>query len=305
MKSTLNFGLIEAFRSVMLVGTVVGAARLMNVTQPGVSRSIALLELRIGYKLFERQGRRLIPTPEGEALYREVEPLYGNLERIAQVAQDIGQQRAGALRIATLPAFSQSVMPRTIARFLASRPEVSVFVQSLPSRQIADMVATRQFDVAVIELPLSRPSISVEPLEPVPLVAVMPSKHPLAKKRRVSLRELHGERMILLSQHSYVRYQIEEAFSQLGVSPKVVMETPTSVIACALAAAGAGITLVAQLAAEAFAGPDVVIRPIVEPLTSRYAVIFPYPGKRLALAETFAKGLQAEVSKGRAAMDPQ
>lgn len=283
----------------MLVGTVVGAARLMNVTQPGVSRSIALLELRIGYKLFERQGRRLVPTPEGEALYREVEPLYGNLERIAQAAQDIGRQRAGALRIATLPAFSQSVVPRTIARFLALRPEVTVFVQSLPSRQIADMVATRQFDVAVVELPLSRPSISIEPLDPVPLAVVMPSKHPLAQKRRVSLRELDGERMILLSQHSYVRYQIEEAFAELGVSAKAVIETPTSVIACALVAAGAGITLVAQLTAEAFAGPDVAVRPVVESLTSRYAVIFPYPGKRLALAETFADDLRAEMHKNR------
>lgn len=297
MKSTLSFGLIEAFRSVMLVGTVVGAARLMNVTQPGVSRSIALLELRIGYKLFERQGRRLVPTPEGEALYREVEPLYGNLERIAQAAQDIGQQRAGALRIATLPAFSHGVIPRTIAQFLTTRPAVSVFVQSLPSRQIADLVATRQFDVAVVELPLSHPAIAVEPLDPVPLVAVLPSTHPLAQQPRVSLRSLDGERMILLSKHSFVRYQIEEAFSELGVSPRVVMETPTSVIACALVAAGAGVTLVAQLTAQDFVGPGVAVRPVVEPLSSRYAIIFPHPGKRLGLAERFADDLRAEVQR--------
>jgi DNA-binding transcriptional LysR family regulator len=297
MKSSLNMGQIEAFRSVMLVGTVVGAARLMNVTQPGVSRSIGLMELRIGYKLFERHGRRLVPTPEGEALYREIESLYSSLDRIAQVAHDIGQQRAGALRIATLPAFSQSLVPRTIARFLSSRPEVTVFVQSLPSRQIADMVATRQFDVALVELPLSRPSISIEPLEPVPLVAAIPAKHRLASKSRVSLKDLDGERMILLSQHSYLRYQIEEAFSQLSVSANVVLETPTSPIACALVAAGVGITLVSQFAAEPFVGPDVVVRPIVEQLTSRTAVIYPYPGKRLMLAETFAADLREEMRK--------
>lgn len=299
MKSSLNMGQIEAFRSVMLVGTVVGAARLMNVTQPGVSRSIGLMELRIGYKLFERHGRRLVPTPEGEALYREIESLYGSLDRIAQVAQDIGQQRAGALRIATLPAFSQSLVPRTIARFLSSRPEVTVFVQSLPSRQIADMVATRQFDVALVELPLSRPSISIEPLEPVPLVAAIPAKHRLASKSHVSLKDLDGERMILLSQHSYLRYQIEEAFSQLSISANVVLETPTSPIACALVAAGVGITLVSQFAVEPFVGPDVVVRPIVEQLASRTAVIFPYPGKRLMLAETFAADLREEMSKYR------
>ncbi len=153
--------------------------------------------------------------------------------------------------------------------------------------------------MALVELPLSRPSISIEPLESVPLVAAIPAKHRLASKSRVSLKDLDGERMILLSQHSYLRYQIEEAFSQLSVSANVVLETPTSPIACALVAAGVGITLVSQFAAEPFVGPDVVVLPIVEQLASRTAVIFPYPGKRLTLAETFAADLREEMRKDR------
>ena len=254
MKSTLNLRQIEAFRSVMLAGSVVGAARLMSVTQPAVSRAVGLLELRIGYKLFERRGRRLVATPEGEALYREIEPLYGSLDRIAQVAQDIRFQRAGALRIATLPALAQWLVPRAIARFQSTRPNVSVFVQSLPSRQIAELVSTRQFDVGVVELPLSRPAIAIEPLDPVPSMAVIPAGHRLAAKRQISLKDLDGERMILLSQVSFVRYQIDDAFSKLGVAPHVVLETPSSSIACALVAAGAGITLVSRWTAEPFAG---------------------------------------------------
>lgn len=297
MKPSLNLRQVEAFRSVMLTGTVVGAARLMSVTQPAVSRAIGLLELRIGYKLFERRGRRLVATPEGEALYREIEPLYGSLDRIAQVAQDIRFQRAGALRIATLPALAQWLVPRAIARFLASRPKVSVFVQSLPSRQIAELVSTRQFDVGVVELPLSRPAITIEPLEPSPSVAVIPVGHRLAGKRQVSLKDLNGERMVLLSQHSFVRYQIDDAFSKLGVAPHVVLETPSSSIACALVAAGAGITLVSRWTAEPFAGAQVVVKPVKEALASRTAIIFPEPGARLSLAEAFANELRAESSQ--------
>jgi DNA-binding transcriptional LysR family regulator len=297
MKPSLNLRQVEAFRSVMLAGTVVGAARLMSVTQPAVSRAIGLLELRIGYKLFERRGRRLVATPEGEALYREIEPLYGSLDRIAQVAQDIRFQRAGALRIATLPALAQWLVPRAIARFLTSRPKVSVFVQSLPSRQIAELVSTRQFDVGVVELPLSRPAITIEPLEPSPSVAVIPAGHRLAGKRQISLKDLNGERMILLSQHSFVRYQIDDAFSKLGVAPHVVLETPSSSIACALVAAGAGITLVSRWTAEPFAGAQVVVKPVKEALASRTAIIFPEPGARLSLAEAFANELRAESSQ--------
>lgn len=295
MKAGLNLRQIESFRSVMLTGTVVGAARLMNVTQPGVSRSIGLLELRIGYKLFERRGRRLVPTAEAEALYREIEPLYGSLERIAQVAQDIHFQRAGALRVATLPALAQWLVPRGIARFLASRPKVTVFVQSLPSRQIAELVSTRQFDVGVVELPLSRPAIAIEPLEPVRSMVVMPAAHRLAHRKQVSLQDLGGERMVLLSQHSFVRYQIDDAFSSLGVAPNVVLETPSSSIACALVAAGAGITLVSKWTAEPFAGPLVVVRPLKEALASRYGIIFPESRPRLPLADAFADELRTEI----------
>lgn len=295
MKPILNLRQIEAFRSVMLTGSVVGAARLMNVTQPGVSRTIGLMELRLSYPLFERRGRRLVPTPEAEALYREVEHLYGSIERIAQVAQDIRFQRAGALRIATLPALAQWLVPRGITRFLSTRPNVTVFVQSLPSRQIAELVSTRQFDVGVVELPLSRPATEIEPFEPVQSMAVMPSSHKLAAKRLISLKELDGERMVLLSQHSFVRYLIDDAFSSLGVAPNVVLETPSSSIACALVAAGAGIALVSKWAAAPFAGPDLVVLPVKESLSSRYALIFPEGSARLLLADAFANDLREEI----------
>ncbi|MDD5333061.1 MAG: LysR substrate-binding domain-containing protein [Rhodoferax sp.] len=295
MKPVLNLRQIEAFRSVMLTGSVVGAARLMSVTQPGVSRTIGLMELRIGYALFERRGRRLVPTPEAEALYREIEQLYGSIERISQVAQDIRFQRAGALRVATLPALAQWLVPRAIARFLATRPNVTVFVQSLPSRQIAELVSTRQFDVGVVELPLSRPAIEIEPLEPVASMAVLPAGHRLASKKLISLKDLDGERMVMLSQHSFLRYQMDEAFSKLGVAPNVVLETPSSSIACALVAAGAGVTLVSRLTAAPFAGPDLVVRPVKEAIASRQALIFAQVGTRPLLADAFAKDLREEI----------
>jgi DNA-binding transcriptional LysR family regulator len=296
MKSNLNLRHLEAFRAVMLAGTVVGAARLLSLSQPGISRTIGLLELRLGYALFERRGRRLVPTAEAEALHREIEQVYSGIERIAQVAQDIRFQRAGALRIATLPALAQWLVPQAIARFLAERPKVTVFVQSLPSRQIAELVSTRQFDVGVVELPLSRPAIEIDPLQPVQSMAVLPAKHRLARNKQISLCDLAGERMILLSQHSYVRYQIDDAFSTVGVAPEVVIETPSSSIACAMVAAGAGITLVSKWTAEPFAGPDIVVRPVKESLASRYAIIYPKSTSVAPLAQAFAAELRSTMA---------
>lgn len=298
MRTKLNLRHVEAFRAVMVAGSVVGAARLLNLTQPGVSRTIGLLELRLGYALFERRGRRLVATPEGEALYREIEPIYRSIERIDQVAQDIRFQRAGALRVATLPALAQWLVPHALARFLATRPAVTVFVQSLPSRQIAELVSTRQFDVGVVELPLSHAGVAFHPLQPVQTMAVMPAGHRLAGKAQVSLRDLGGERMILLSRDSYVRYQIEDALSAVGAAPQIVAETPSSSIACAMVAAGVGITLVSKWTAEPFAGPQIEVRRVREQLASRYAIIYPVARPASALALAFAAELTAAMAEG-------
>lgn len=103
--------------------------------------------------------------------------------------------------------------------------------------------------------------------------------------------------MVLLSQHSYVRYQIDDAFSKLGVAPNVVLETPSSSIACALVAAGAGITLVSRWTAVPFAGPDLVVRLVKETIESRYAIIFPQLAVRQTLAEAFAQDLREEIRR--------
>lgn len=72
----MNFKQIEAFRAVMLTGSMTSAAGLLHTSQPNVSRWISLLEQRVGFVLFQRSGTRLIPTPEADAFYADVEKAF-------------------------------------------------------------------------------------------------------------------------------------------------------------------------------------------------------------------------------------
>lgn len=302
MKIEMNMRHIEAFRAVMISGSVVGAAKLLNVTQPGVSRTIALLELRLGYDLFQRKGRRLAPTSEAEALYREVEQLYVGIDRITQVAYDIRHHRAGALRLATLPALAQWLVPAVVARFLATRPQVRIFVQTLPSTQIADLVATRQFDLGVVELPMSKSGVTVQPLPPAPIVVVLPASHSLAGRDALALGDLYGERLVLPSPQSYLRYQIDDAFNRQGIAPQVVAETPTSPLVCALVAEGAGIGLVSAWTPSPHGDTRIVQRPLQEPLQSQYAFLRAEGAVPMVLVDEFqamlANQMQATSTVG-------
>lgn len=301
MKTSLNLRHIETFRAVMVSGTIVGAADLMSVTQPGVSRTIALLEKRLGYDLFQRKGRRLVPTAEAETLYREVEQLYGGIERIAEVAQDLRHHRAGALRVAALPALAHWLVPQVLAQLLQERPQVTVFAQTLPSRQIADLVSTRQFDVGVIELPLARAGVHVEPLPSGEMVAVIPAGKPLAERSEIGLADLVSERLILPSPHSYVRYQLDDAFNQLGIAMHAVAETATSSMACALAAAGAGVALVSRWVPTPGPGTSYVVRPLKAHIRSQYGTIMASGHPPKPLAKEFVALLNAAMRQAGSA----
>ena len=282
----------------MISGSVVGAAVILNVTQPGISRTIALLESRLGYTLFHRKGRRLVPTTEAEALYREIGQLYAGVERVAQLAQDLLHHRAGALRLTVLPALAHWLLPQVLAQFLEARSQVTVFVQSLPSRQIADLVSTRQFDLGIIELPLSKAGVNIEPLPSAPLVAVVPAQHRLSARAEIALTDLAAERLVLPSLQSYVRYQLDAAFNQLGITAQSVVETPTSPIAFAVAAAGGGIALVSHWVPPPGKHSRYVIKPLKAAIRSQYGMLTPAGSPSAALASKLCEMLARAMRQG-------
>jgi DNA-binding transcriptional LysR family regulator len=302
MSSSVSLRQIEAFRATMQAGTVVGAAGLLNITQPAVSRLIGLLELRIGFALFERRGRRLLPTAEAQQLYREIERIHLGVERIAHAALDIKTQRAGALRVAVLPAIAQWLAPRVTQAFLANRPSVRVLLDSLPSRQIAELVATHQYDMGVVEMPVLQLSLDVDLIEGIEAVVVLPAGHPLAELPSISVRDLANERLVLLTHQSLQRHRIEDWFARRRVIPNVVVETPQSTMACALVAAGVGITIVSRVAAASWAigSEALAVRRLKEPVTTDIALVFPMIGVRSKLVEAFALEMRRQIGEALA-----
>lgn len=293
MTPTINLRQIEVFRAIMLSGSMVAAADLLSITQPSISRMLSQLEFRLGYALFERRGRRLVPTPEAGRLFEEIKQVYVGLERIARVAGDIRLQKTGALRIAVMPALSYWLLPQVTRRFLAQRPDVRLFVQSLPSREIVDRVASQQFDLGVVELPVQHPAVTAETLPAEPTVAVLPPEHPLTCETAISLNQLHGERMIALSAHTLSRYLLDDELSNAQVVPQVVIETPDSNMACAMAAAGQGIALVSEFSAAPFIPQGVAVRPLRERMDNHSALIRPALAPNNPLADAWVEQLKA------------
>ena len=120
---------LEAFHAVVVDGSMTKAAGSLNISQPAVSRLVAALETAVGFQLFKRLSGRLHPTPEAKYLFDEVEKALANLNHISRLTENLQDLKKGHLRVACLPGFATSLLPRVLARFLKERPGLTLTLE--------------------------------------------------------------------------------------------------------------------------------------------------------------------------------
>lgn len=284
---------IEAFRLVMLRGSVTMAANELAVSQPAVSRLIRDLEMRLGLDLFERRGNFLVPTPEATLLLAEVERTFTGLDAIARFALDLKERRAGALRVVALPAMAMGYIPRFVGRFIADRRLDNVHVHGMPSYLVVEAMAAGQADIGFAAAPFERPGLIIEPLS-ARAVAVMPQTHRLARRTTIRPDDLAGERFVRLADGSVFGARIDTIFEE--ASRNAVVATPLAGIACSLVLAGAGIAIVDPFSASDFVGRGVIIRPLEPAIDIHIASVVSAQRKRSRVVEEFLDALRADIA---------
>lgn len=158
---------IEVFNAVMLTGSVSAAARLINVTQPAVSRILAHAELQLGFALFQRTRGRLVPTREAQILHPHFEQLFAQLGDVQRLAARLRQEeRKDELRILTVFALSFEVLPRALRAFRIQYPGVAVTIDALHSPQIVAALVRQEADLGFVFTGVAHPCCA-----PLPLLA--------------------------------------------------------------------------------------------------------------------------------------
>lgn len=292
----LNPRQIEAFRTVIVTGGITSAARALHISQPAVTRLIHDLQYALGLTLFERRGTRLVPTNEALSLYREVERQFVGLDRIESAARKLREGEAGRLRIAALPTFNVGFLPRLVGGFLKKKPGLEVSIYGSISSQVMEWVASGFCDVGFAQSPLDFPNIEVELMTPVPGVAVLPEGHRLAEKTVLEPADFADEPFVLLEQSTPMRYHTDALFSAARISRVSRVETPLSMIACSLVAAGAGLSIVDPFTAAEYHGRGVVLRPFRPAIYYDVGVVWGAGRLRSTLALDFVETVQAAVA---------
>ena len=266
---------LEAFRATMVAGTVSGAAVLLGVSQPAVSRLIGRLEKELNLTLFDRSSGRLAPTPEAQILYDQVERTFVSVEKIREVASAIGKAQAGHLHVAAMPAIGLGFLPAVIAEFHQAHPEVTVTAEINISVRVEESVAAQHVDLGIGAYPFRRTGLETEVFCHAQEYLAVPVGHPLATRAHVKPSDLQDMPFISLTRDQIDRHNLDRVFEQSGVTRRIIAETQVNAVICDLVARGMGVGLVDPFTAVDFADRGIVAVPFRPRLDFRVGVLYP------------------------------
>ena len=106
---------IEVIRAVMITGTLAGAAPLLNVAAPGLSRLMKYTEDTLGTKLFIRLGGRFVPAPEARAIFTQINEVHRNIENLKFAVDGLARGEGAELRVGATPSIGNVMVPRAVA----------------------------------------------------------------------------------------------------------------------------------------------------------------------------------------------
>lgn len=285
----MKFNQVEAYRAVMLAGTVSDAAHFLNVSQPGISRLIKDLERAVGFDLFTRMPGRIIPTPEGEVFFRHVQTVYHGLQSLEIAAKDIANLKHDRLRVASFPAASLGVVPEAIARLNGKYPELKVRLEVQSSARVLERVSSRQVDVGISTFPVEYPGVVVERIYEPFCKCVLPKDHPKAGHGSITIDELAEERNIGISDDLTIGIALALARQQAGLPTVSQVETTSAYAVCKMVELGLGIGVVDPLTASVFGSSGVAVLDLEPDIRFNFAIVLSEHAPRSKAMDYFVK----------------
>jgi DNA-binding transcriptional LysR family regulator len=282
---------MEVFHAIMRTGSVTGAARALNVTQPAVSAVLKHCEGQLKMKLFARVSGRLQPTAEALAIFPEVAAIFGRIEAVNLLTQDLVGGRLGTLSIAASFPIANGFLARAVATFIAERPKVRIALQSLTSPQVLDRVVHREVDLGIAYAPVVSAEVQTKVLVRTHIACVMRSDHPLASRKEVAVRDLEAHSIVTYLPQALFRRYVDQALSDAGIVPHISAQVSLSLTGIMLARYGAGVALVEPFMVAAMGMPGLVARPLRPRIEVETLMIRPRSSPRSKIMTEFISHL--------------
>jgi LysR family cys regulon transcriptional activator len=223
------------------------AAKALNTTQPGVSRQIQMLERELGVALLVRKYNRIVElSPVGRAILDVAKSILNQTANIEILAKE-ALGRSGRLVIATTQLHARYTLLQPFKALQEKYPRVKMLLFQADTDEILDLVSEHKADIGVktvYEQNSSRKGLLFLPGDIVRRIAIVPRKHILAKKRRLTIADLAAHPLVGYNPGSTAGDVIARAFRESGIAPNVIVQANDSAVVKAYVSEGLGIGIV-------------------------------------------------------------
>lgn len=239
---------------------VSATAQSLFTSQPGISKQIRMLEDELGLEIFSRSGKHLTRvTPPGEAILELAGEVLRTVTNIKQLAQDYSDPHRGTLGIATTHTQARYALPKVIKTFIERYPEVSLHMNQGTPMQISESAAEGESDFAIATEALELFSdLLMMPCYVWNRCILVPRDHPLTQLGKLTLADVAAYPIVTYSFGFTGRSQLDEAFHEAELEPKVVFTASDADVIKTYVRLGLGIGIVAHMAYEPEMDKDLV-----------------------------------------------
>ena len=292
---------VRTFVTVAEVGTVSRAAERLHVAQPALSRQIANLEGEFGLKLFDRVGRRLVLTSEGEQLLNDCRGLLNYARAVGEQAQVLRRGDVGVLRVSASPHLIEGIFPDFLRQYAVRYPNVQVRLVDAAGPQLFDMLERGEIHLAQSAVRAITPDeqrFASHPLAPMQMLAAFHPKLRLGADGAVEIGRLAPYPLLQPTPDFIMRRSFDAACRLAGFTPNNVLECRAPHGLLAMAEAGHGIAIIPS--ALRIHGYRVRVmrvtyrgKPLEEPLAVLFDKRRPLPGYAKVFCDMLAQHVRA------------
>jgi LysR family cys regulon transcriptional activator len=202
------------------------AAQKIHVSQSAVSHQVKSLEEELGVKLYERRGRGIVATPEGERLARYAQRILNDVDDLQAEFAELSARPHGTIRISAFRGIAMFQLPWIIRRFRRAHPEVRLTVASATyDHEIIAAVAGGTADIGFASSWNNFSDVDYFEILNYDMYVCTPLNHPWVERREpLTLNEITEQPLILHEAGTSIRRRIDEVFAQHGLAPDVAIE---------------------------------------------------------------------------------
>jgi len=261
------------FKTLVENGTATKTAKVLGVTQSGVSRSLSQLEQNLGIELFIRQKNRLLATPEAHELYDEILRLVTNLDELKHSVMALREFGASRVGIAAIPGLGFGFIPALIAKMQQNNPRLAIHLDIMSSHDVMHAVESEHYDIGFATQPIQSNQLVIEDLIKTEAVCLIPKKHPLASHKKIHLEQLAGQHLVVANQPNIAADRLLNLITENRI--RIAGKTEANIgSVCGLVGHGVGISLVNSITAHDLAHKNMVVRPFVPTIHYSFGMLY-------------------------------